>query len=417
MERCKQNLWLPVFSAVLLTLFFSLLYICDNKYKTPPPYGRDGVITLSEADFLDSRPLFLIDGWLLTDDHTADKPTYIGEFSSLRRRGSAASAHGTASYRITLRYRGADLQTVVSFPQLYSSYSISLDGRQLVSGSGSAKLSFTLTQGDHLLTVQTVSRQGYYSGMYHPPMIGTAGSVFNALFISCTAYGVAFFVPLALSLFTLALWRSAGDKTALWFGLLCGCFSLHVSYYFVRLFSLPFGEWWYLIQSAAFYSLCFCSLRLTALTLGSDGTKPADMMFRIVLSASVLLLVFAVLIPVLPQMVRLHGFLTDAFYVFVFSCILLLSLGRETLTNREGQLTLLACTIFGGGLLLNLFSSNLYEPILFFWQFEWCGLFLVALFGAMMAARNKRLLLENRKFSEHLEDLVQQRVPRSFAIF
>lgn len=57
----------------------------------------------------------------------------------------------------------------------------------------------------------------------------------------------------------------------------------------------------------------------------------------------------------------------------------------------------------------NLILSNRFEPILFFWQFEWCALFLVGLFGATMQARNKRVLSENKAFSEHLEALVEQK--------
>lgn len=189
----------------------------------------------------------------------------------------------------------------------------------------------------------------------------------QALFISSIAYSAAFFVPLALALFTLTIWRTAGDRISFWFGLLCISFSLYVSYYFVRLLNLPLGEWWYLIQSAAFYGLCFCVLRLTALTLDKNSTKPAVWIYRILTASSVLLLVLAVLIPTLPWMVRLHGILTNAYYLFVFSAVLLLMLGRKTQQPPEGRFTLLACTVFGGGLLLNWFSSNLFEPILFFW--------------------------------------------------
>lgn len=62
----------------LLALFFPQLFFPDSKYKTPPPYGRDGVIVLDEADFAGLRPLFLIDGWLLTDARARDLPTFIG---------------------------------------------------------------------------------------------------------------------------------------------------------------------------------------------------------------------------------------------------------------------------------------------------------------------------------------------------
>lgn len=64
---------------------FSLLFYADNKYQTPPPYGKSGIITLNEQDLQRDNPVFLIDGWLLTDALVADKPTYIGEFSNLQR--------------------------------------------------------------------------------------------------------------------------------------------------------------------------------------------------------------------------------------------------------------------------------------------------------------------------------------------
>lgn len=61
------------------------------------------------------------------------------------------------------------------------------------------------------------------------------------------------------------------------------------------------------------------------------------------------------------------------------------------------------------GLLANLFCSNRFEPIRFFWQFEWCGLWLVLLFGAMMVARSRRVLRENDILTNHLEEQVKRR--------
>lgn len=409
MKSYKRNLLLPFVTVMLLALFFNLLYTYDNKYKTPPPYGRDGVMVLEEADFFTGRPLILTNGWLLTDSHVTDRPTYIGEFANLQHGDSNASPHGKATYRLTLCYTGEPIEAVISFPQLFSAYIIDLDDRPLTRGIGSAKISFTLTEGDHQLTVRTVSKQGYYSGMYHPPMLGGTETVFETVLTSCIAYGIAFFVPLALMLFTFCLWRSAGDRHAFWFGLLCGCFSLYVSYYFIRLLHLPFGEWWYLAQSAAFYGLCLCTLRLTALAGNTEEHKSSIWLMRILSGFSGLLLIIALLIPALPWAVRLHGALTDLYYIVTFCALLFLMLRSKARANWEDRFTLFACTTFGVGLLLNLLSSNLFEPIRFFWQFEWCGIFLVALFGATMVARNKRILAENVTFSEHLEELVEQR--------
>ena len=85
MERQKNLLQiLAVLTA--LAAFFMLLFYVDNKYKTPPPYGKSGVINISRRDLERDNPVFLIDGWLLTDGRVTDKPTYIGEFSNLQRR-------------------------------------------------------------------------------------------------------------------------------------------------------------------------------------------------------------------------------------------------------------------------------------------------------------------------------------------
>ena len=63
------------------------------------------------------------------------------------------------------------MEAVLYFPVLFSTHSIRLDGTVLDQGEGGAGVSFTLTPGDHLLTVETASDRGYYSGMYHPPAL------------------------------------------------------------------------------------------------------------------------------------------------------------------------------------------------------------------------------------------------------
>lgn len=409
MNSNKLQKWLPPVFATLLAVFFVLLFFADNKYKTPPPYGKNGVMVLTAADLNRSRPIFLIDGWLLTDARTEKRPTYIGEFSSLQRGDRTISPHGQAVYQIILRYSGAPVEVAMNFSQLFYRHTITLDHQVLSQGEGGAQLSFTLTEGDHLLTVETLSTAGYYSGMYHPPALGNIQTIFRTMLIQCIAYGIACFAVLALTLYTWVLWRQSMDQLVLWFGLLCWCFSLYVSYYFVRLLSLPLGEFWYLVQSAAFYGLCFCVMRLAALSGGIANERCTLWVQRILLAASVLLLALALLIPALTWAVWLHGILTNGFYVFTFCSVLLFMMLSRQISLWEQWFTQLACIAFGAGMLYNLLVSNLFEPILFFWQFEWCGLALVVLFGAMTEARNKRILSENEAFKCHLEELVEQR--------
>lgn len=73
--------WQPLAVLTALTVFFLFLFYADNKYQTPPPYGCSGILSLDEETLSRHQPIYLIDGWLLTDERVTDKPTYIGEFS------------------------------------------------------------------------------------------------------------------------------------------------------------------------------------------------------------------------------------------------------------------------------------------------------------------------------------------------
>lgn len=419
----KKDSWrrslLPLLLTALMLAGFSVQFYADNKYQTPPPYGRSGVLELSEADVLREDPIFLIDGWLLSDCRVSDLPTYIGQFSSLRRGTRGASPHGSASYELTLRYRGEPLTAAISFPQLFSQHRILFDGLVLSEGMGGTRVAISLTEGDHLLRVETTSSRGYYSGMYHPAALGTMESISNLLLIQCIAYCLAFFAPLVLAAFTLALWFGSKDRAAFWFGLLCCCFSGYISYYFVRLLSSPLGEHWYLIQAASLYGLFCCVLRLTALAGNVADQKIVRLLQRIAVAFSLTLLALALVIPFLREATWLHSVLTDLFYFFTFFSLLYLMRCGRNASGWERRLTQMGCVCFGIGLLYNLLSSqmlsshflarNLFEPIHFFWQFEWCVMLLVTLFGAVMVARNRRILTENTAFQSHLEEMVQQR--------
>lgn len=411
MERYR--IWLqPLVSLAVTTLFFMLLFYRDNKYHTPPPYGKSGTIRLSEADLERRNPIFLIDGWLLTDARVTDKPTYIGEFSNLQRRDLTVFPHGEARYRLTLCYDGAERIVAVDFPQLYSDYTILLDGVSLAEGTGSGRITFLLTAGEHILTVETSSELGYYSGMYFPPALGTVKTIFQVGSIQGFAYALAFLIPLALAVFTFFLWRTGGGL-ARWFGALCCSYALYMARYFVLLLSyftsLTMVRHWFLIQSLAMYCLCFCVVQLTFLATGSGRGRVWRGVRVVLLGLPAVLLSLALLIPVLPWAVFVHGRLTDLYYAVTFFAAVLLSAWGAGARNWESRYTLTACIVFGTGLLANLFFSNRFEPIRFFWQFEWCGLLLVLLFGAMMVSRSRRILKENHMLTNHLEEQVRKR--------
>lgn len=269
----RQGAWLQqLVVLILLAVFFCLLFYTDNKYQTPPPYGKSGVITLWEKDLERQNPVFLIDGWLLTDENVKNQPTYIGEFSNLQRGDLSVSPHGQASYQLTLRYEGEPRIVSVDFPQLSFQYAIFLDEELFARGMGNGRITFLLEPGDHVLRVETSSKLGYYSGMYFPPALSTAETLLQVAGIRNFVYALAFLLPLTLAAFTLFLWQTGGSINR-WFGLLCCCYALYMFRYFVQLFAMPGAQYWFLAQNLAFYGLCFCVVQLTVLVFGSHGGK------------------------------------------------------------------------------------------------------------------------------------------------
>ncbi len=404
----RKNWWQPLIVLTVLAVFFTLLFYADNKYQTPPPYGKSGVIELRPEDLERGNPVFLIDGWLLTDERVTDSPTYIGEFSSLQRGELSVLPHGRARYRLTLRYDGEPRIVSVDFPQLSLWYVIFLDGTAYARGAGNGRITFLLTEGEHTLTVETLSRLGYYSGMYFPPALSTDRTILQVRYVQSFAYALAFLLPLALAVFTLFLWRTGGSLSR-WFGLLCCCYALYVFRYFVYLFAMPVMWYWFQVQSLALYCLCFCVMQLTVLASGAACSRAWRWIRGVLAALSVILSTLCLLIPIVPWAVFIHGRLTDLYYIVTFCGAAFFAAQGMAVQNWESRYALTGCVVFGAGLFINLFYSNRFEPIRFFWQFEWCGLFLVALFGAMMVSRNRRILRENDMLTNHLEEQVRIR--------
>lgn len=406
--REYKKWWMPLAVFILLAAFFAFLFYFDNKYQTPPPYGKAGVMVLQEQDLESGRPVFLIDGWLFSDEHIENLFTYIGEFSNLSRGDMRVSPHGHACYELILRYEGASKVVSVDFPEISSRYEIFWDGKQLAEGVGNGEITFLLTPGNHLLRVETSSKLGYYSGMYFPPALGTMETLSGVDKVQDFAYAVLFVLPLALAGFTLFLWRTGG-KISRCFGLLCCCHSLYVFRYFVFLFSMPVAEYWFLVQNLAFYGLCFCVVRLTALTSLSTRGKAWRRIETLLLTLPIGLLLLSLFTWVVPWVVFVHGKVTDFYYLFTFFGASFFAVRGMKKENWESQYTLIGCAVFGVGMAANLFFSNRFEPIRFFWQYEWCSFLLVLLFGAMMVSRSRRLLRENDMLTNHLEEQVKKR--------
>ena len=86
---------------LLAGCLLALAYYHDNKYLSPPPYGADGVLELTDADL--GRPVPLVDGWLLSVDGAPAAEAFIGQYSNFSFAPGGTSAFGSAVYELELR--------------------------------------------------------------------------------------------------------------------------------------------------------------------------------------------------------------------------------------------------------------------------------------------------------------------------
>lgn len=415
-KTAKTFLMFFLFLAFLLTIF-TVNFFYDNKYSMPMPLPQDGILHLNQEDLLQKRPIFLIDAWQFCDgaltpqnfNAAAAKQTYIGEFSTYRKQDPTRSPLGSGTYQMRFYYEGNPIISSLVFPELFTDYTLWWDEEPIAEGRGRAQTSLLLTEGEHTLTVAVTATKGYYAGMYFPGAIGSESSLRNIERIQTVLYAFAILAPLVLTLFCFGLWKKTQNRLLWNFACLCLSFSLYMSHYFVQLWALPFSAHFYFIEDTALYALLYFAVCLS-LEASDLSQKRYSRILRfsvLFVSAAELLLYF--LTPIWNDAVLLHGILQNGYRLFIFFNLILLSLRIQKQQNREYVFILCANGSLGVGLFINLMHSNLFEPIYTFWQFEWCVLFMVLLFAAMMIAQNQRILAENRTYQSHLEEMVKER--------
>lgn len=132
-----------VMSAFLLAFVFAMLYRYGNKYTAGPPYGKEGLFQFTEAQLNQGRPLFLIDGWeiypdvLLSPGEISEQDdylvTFIGQYSNYTHIGQSPSPFGKAAYRMKLLYEGAEQGVVLEIPEIFTEYTLWINGRKFAS--------------------------------------------------------------------------------------------------------------------------------------------------------------------------------------------------------------------------------------------------------------------------------------------
>lgn len=403
--RALYRAAVPTVAIFLLAgCLFALTYYHDNKYIAPPPYGSDGAIAITDADL--ERPLSLVDGWLLSVDGGPQTETFIGQYSNFSYAPGSTDAFGSASYELVLRYVGAQDERVLFLliPEVYGDYTLYVDGVASASNGNGAGVGLVVDDNTRI-RLEVYNDTHYYSGLYYPPVLGTAQTVSNVASVNTFTASVLVLVPAAAALFAFAV-RKRGDNDVIVrdFDALCAALAVAGFHTFAWRLGLS-GPWWYAVEDAAWALVFVCALALAARAAGAFSHRSARIVVRSLVAVPVVVFVWvAFVIPAFPGTIQAFGAFQSVFRVACWS--LFVACAAFGLINRsaEARFVLYGCAVFGASLVANLLDNNVYEPLYGLWQNEYAGLFLVGVFGWMLVERVRRL----RAASEQVRDLEVQ---------
>ncbi|QNM05323.1 GHKL domain-containing protein [Qiania dongpingensis] len=384
----------PAAAALLIfSLLLALAYRADNKYTAGPPYGENGVFAFSESDL--GRPLFLIDGWLLDGQEV-----FIGQYSNFSYLSERNSPFGTGTYTLTLRYEGAPRILLLEIPTIFTQYTLYINGVPAVTDGDGTQAAVPVGGPDTLLTLETVNQDHYYSGLTYPPALGTPEEISRLFFIRTLCYTAVCFSGLTLALFSAAVWLSKyRDKLFFHFGLLCLAFSVYCAHPLIWQAGAA-GRLWYAAEDSSWLFVLAQAVHLAALSAHLEREKWYRRALRPFLLAACLFTAFSVLvlIPADGGFVKFYGFFTDWYKLFVWAVLAVLTgIGLYRKNSESAALIMGAAAVLGVSVLIDLWDSNMFEPIRGLWQNEYAGVLLVLLFAVMMVRRILSLLRESRE--------------------
>ncbi|WP_195269410.1 sensor histidine kinase [Eubacterium sp. 1001713B170207_170306_E7] len=426
-----------IISAALCLALIQWLYRVDNKYTQTTPQAENGVLTLTADTLSKDKLLCLVDGWAFfqgkhlnpvdfaTDGSEQPEPAeyvYIGQYPDFSMGGREHSPYGTGAYHLKIINEGQPAVLSIAFQEIFSSADIWING-ELVESLGvtdpqaykpyikNTVVSFEAGAETDIL-INTANFSHYYSGIYYPPILGEASEISHLIFMNQLFYAFLCIASLVIALFTLVVWMSPKrDRLFFYYGLMTLAFGLHVAYQPLRWIGVPLTGSLYALEDCAYYVMLLCVVAISSI-ISQVSRKSIYRAFILPLSAT--LCVVSVVVPLLvlpgaPWLVSAYGGFLDFYQLLVF--VYLMAAAVLALKQREVKAYFLmaANAVFGISLLVQITSSNAFEPIYTGWQSEYCGFILVLIFGGMMVFYYRQVLNENKRLTAHLEEEVAAR--------
>lgn len=419
-----------IFTALLF--HFSFLY--DNKYTIPSPPTQDGVILVS-ADMLHSGRLVpIIDGWrcypgLLSPDQIIKNqghPLFIGQYPDFEK--ILGTPYGEVTYQINIRQQGAPIPLQLELQEVFSASRVFVNGAVVLTNGIPEKKSYLPYIQNQIINIPAVSDieliiqvsnySHYYSGIFYPPILATPKVLGKTLAVRAAFYSILSFFTLGIATLSVAFWffSPRTNLRGLLLGLIALFFACHTAYPFVHYIGGSNPIWTYVLEDVAFFLVMLCTVLLTQFILGNTSSKFHQWVVFLSLFLVTASFIFPTsVLPYIPELHTMYGYLIDGGKVFIAAYLILFAC-KQVLLNDSGTLFLCGNSIYGFGLIFDVFTSGNIEPIRFGWPTELCGFILVLLFAAEMIRNNYQVQQENLKLTQHLEEVVTERTAQLQAL-
>ncbi|MDL2233700.1 GHKL domain-containing protein [Ruminococcaceae bacterium OttesenSCG-928-L11] len=415
-------------TALASSCLFLLCYRYDSKYTVPGPQPVQGVLHLSGEDLQRSPVLFLLNDWEIYRDTllapadfahnppTPDEFTFIGQYKGFEGGDRSRSPHGSATYRLRIALPPEMDSYTLELPEIYSAYTLYLNGRQLVQMGDPNPASYRAQTGNRSVSLQAadsleillaVSDYSYlYSGLIYPPAFGLSPSVTGYLNVRLVLRTAVIAIALCIGLLSLCIraltrkGRVEDNGLLLLYGLLCFCLVGVICYPVVKTLSSS-GIWWYTVEN-----ICRCVLILLVILIqhrisgfGRRATTAAVLLglFVCCFCAIVSLLPSGNLLFMLTfsRILRLYTYVSVAF----LTASAAYALFRGTIHSPLMMAGIVAfdCALLWERLL------PVYEPIVTGWFREIGGCALVGIIGVIMAGEVARQYRMKRMLEEQMD--------------
>jgi len=422
---------LMVLAIGILTLtLFGILNKRDNKYSHYSVQPVKGVLTIDGDTFGDGNYLCPIDDWEFynkmlyysgVNERTNPGYIFIGQYSDYSMRQKNESAFGSASYRLKIVNSGEPVVLSMEVPELFSASSIYINGKPVAELGDMEKdtyrgmiqnqvVSFEAGRETELV-FEITNYEHYYSGMFYPVILGQTKTVTGIIFARLIVYGILCISAVTMALFSLVVWKNGNKKIYVLYGVLCMAYGLHVSYPIVRWLGIPNVNFLYALEDCSEYIMIACAAAVSALIAGEDK----NYYFRKGMTPLCIgMCAFSFFVPLFiltkaPGLNGIYGGIIDGYQLFIGFYMLLMAFKTVLVGKRGSYLMLAGNVIYGIGILWDVFTSNLFEPVRGAWPKEYAGFCLILVFAVMLQFYICEIQEENERLTSHLEQEVDVR--------